>query len=106
MLRDTVDGNGVLNFEVSPTGPGQLEGVRITLDAASATSETLVVKIVSDKGVEYNITLESQDMNTLSYHVWQPTRPQPYFQGDKISVTWTNTNSRVFGLEVLRSSTS
>jgi hypothetical protein len=101
MLIDRSTGNGVLNREVTPSGPGQLEEVRITLDAGSATSETLVVKILSASGSQYNTTLESQDMNTLSYHVFQPTRPHPFFAGDKISVTWTNTNSRIFGLEIM-----
>jgi hypothetical protein len=101
MLRDKTTGNGVLNREISPDVDGQLESVRITLGAASATSEELVVKILSASGSQYNITLEAQDMNTLSYHVFLPTRPHYFFKGDQISVTWTNTNDVVWNLEIL-----
>ena len=92
---------GAIVKEVNPDKSGQLEMVRIHLDATSATSENLVVSIVSAAGNEYNIVCATQDMNTLTDYIWQPTRPHPFFRGDKIKVTWLNTNAVIYGLEIM-----
>ncbi len=101
MLFDRSTGSAAINREVSPAKDGQFEGIRIHLSAASATSENLVVTLVSNAGTEYDVVLDTQDMNTLSDYVYQPTRPHPFVNGDKIKVTWANTNTRTYGLEIL-----
>ena len=101
VFRIKETGSGALNVETEPSGAGLLDSVRITLDAASATAENLIVKIDSASGAQYDITLAAQDMNTLSYYAFQPTRPHQFFAGDKIDITWTNSNTRTWGLEVM-----
>ena len=105
MLRDKWTANGALSVQTVALPAGQVEGVRIHLDAASGTSEELVVSIISASGGEYNIVLKAQDMNTLADYVWTPTRPEPYFAGDVVKITWANSNATNYGLELLRKNT-
>jgi hypothetical protein len=101
MLRYKLAGNGPINSEILPSSAGEIDSLRLTLSGTSGTSETLLVKLLSASGSAFNITLHSQDINSLSYHVWQPTRPHPFFAGDVIAVTWSNTNDVSWGLEVI-----
>jgi hypothetical protein len=106
MLRDLTTGNGPINREVTPSGASQVESVRIHLDAASATSETIVVKVLSASGSQYNVELDATDMNTKKDNVYQPTRPHQLWPGDTISVTWANSNSKIWGLEIIWNATA
>ena len=101
MLRKKVQGNGPVNVEITPSTEGAIDSVRLTLSAASSTSEVMLVKLLSASGPAFNVTLNSQDINSLSYYVWQPTRPHPFFTGDQIAVTWTNTNDVSWALEII-----
>ena len=78
-----------------------LISVRIHLGSASATSENLVISVDSAAGAEYDQILDTQDMNTLQDYSYVPTVPIPLFAGDKIKVTWTNTNTETYGLEIV-----
>lgn len=100
MYRHIATAGGALDVTVTPTESGQLEGVRITLGAASA-SENLTISLVSASGSEYNITLDVEAMNGLTYYAWQPTRPQPFFKGDEIRVQYANSAANIWGLEIL-----
>ena len=82
-------------------GAGQIEEFRIHLDAASATAEDLTVTLLSASAAVYNMALVTQDMNTVQDLVWQPTRPIVTFPGDQARVQWTNTNGRVYGMELI-----
>jgi len=100
MYRHIATAGGALDLTVTPTEAGQLEGVRITLGAASA-AENLTISLVSALGPEYNVTLDLEAMSGLTYYVWQPTRPHPFFKGDGIRVQYANSGAVTWGLEIL-----
>ena len=100
MLRHIATGGGALDETAEPTEAGRVEGVRITLSAASA-AENLTISLVSASGSEYNITLDVKAMSGVTYYVWQPTRPHPFFKGDSIRVQYANSSANTWGLEIL-----
>lgn len=85
---------------ITPSGPFQIEDVRIHLGAASATSENIVVSLDAVDGAEYDVVFNAQDMNALTDYIWQPTRPYPCDKDDKINIAWLNTNAETYGLTV------
>lgn len=98
MQRHIVTGGGALDVSVTPTNAGQLEGVRIALDEASG-AENLTISVVTENGSEF--TLDVKAMSGLTYYVWQPTRPHPFFLGDSIRVQYGNAGAATLNLEVL-----
>ena len=101
MFRYKATAGGAMNHSVTPDAAGEIDSVRLTLNAAVGATENLTISIVSAIGSEYNVTLNVQAMNALSYYVWQPTRPHPFFAGDAIKVVWANSNAVIWGLEIL-----
>ena len=97
-------GSAALSLTHTPSGSEiYFYEFRIHLGAASATSENLVIKIDAAAGAAYDTVLDTQDMNTLADYVYLPARPHRLFAGDKIIVTWTNTNTETYGAEVITS---
>ena len=89
-----------IDRSVAPNRDGQLEAVRVHLDAASA-AENFTTSIVSASGDEYNIVLEVKAMSALTDYAYQPTRPHPFFKGDKIRIVYPNATGNDYGLEII-----
>lgn len=85
----------------APAKEFQFEEVRIHLSAASSTSENFIITLLSVKGSVYNVVLYTRDMDTLQDLVYQPTKEHKFEDGDRLSFTWTNTNLRTYGMEII-----
>lgn len=79
----------------------ELHEVRLHLSANGSASETFTTKIDSRLGGEYDIELNSQDMNAADDEHYQPTRPVKISRDDRLIFAYTNTNAKTWGLEVL-----
>lgn len=96
-----VSGTGAMNYTFTPDKEFIFEEVRLHLNAVSATEENFVIQLVSSKGVVYNIKLYSKDMNTVQDVVYQPENPHEFLPKDSLVFTWTNTNSKTWGMEII-----
>jgi hypothetical protein len=94
-------GSGAMNETLDAPDYIQLEEVRLHLSAAGGASENFEVTINSHLGTEYDLVLKEQDMNAETDVHYQPTRPVFIHKDDKVDFTYTNTNSKTWGLEVL-----
>ena len=100
MFRDKTTAAGAISRTVDPARAGWLDSVRIHLDAASA-AENFTTSIVSAAGDEYNVVLDVEAMSALTDWTLQPTRPHPFFKGDKIRIQYANSTGNDYGLEIL-----
>ena len=100
MFRDISTAAGAISRTVDPARAGWLDSVRIHLDAASA-AENFTTSIVSAAGAEYNVVLDVEAMSALTDYVYQPTRPHPFFKGDKIKIVYPNATGNDYGLEII-----
>ena len=103
LAQDSSTGAGAMSVTFDPEGSAKLLQVNITLSAASATSENLVINLDSQLGVEYDVNIITKDMDTivdLIINHWE-LRDFIIFEGDKITFTWANSDSRTWGLEII-----
>jgi hypothetical protein len=77
-------------------------GFKLHLDAASATSENMVISVDADRGAAWDFNIFTEDMNGVQ------DRSERYADGeiivqpnDILYVTWTNTNDTLWGLELI-----
>lgn len=106
-----VSGVGAMNVRcklggVNPLGDIAEEQIaiselRLHLSAATGTAEDLVLSQDSALGVEYDAAFKTQAMNGLQDLNYQPTRPHVVAGGDDVTVTWSNSNARTWGLEIV-----
>lgn len=80
------------------TAPAQLECVRIHTSAASTATLYVTVDSVVDPVLDH--VLNSQSMVGLTDYAYIPTRPAPMRTSDKLLITWANSTSRVWGVEI------
>ena len=96
-------GSSAISETVTPGAAFRLEEVRLHLSAAGGTSENFIVTL--DGGATasvYDTILFQQDMESVSDIVWKPTRAiECLHASDAISVSYTNSNSRTYGLTVI-----
>jgi len=77
-------------------------GFKLHLSAASATSENLVISVDADAGSSFDFNIITEDMNTIQ-DIGQMFMEDPWFisRDDILYVTWANSDSRTWGLELL-----
>jgi len=80
--------------------PFEFHGFEITLDVASATSESLVITVDAVFGSAFDIELYSKDMNGIQHISYMFDEPRKLSGGDKINVAWANSNSRLWGIKL------
>ena len=87
-------GSGAISEEISwGVSNVKVISVELTMDSASATAEDLTVR-QGTAGVIY----KTQAMNTVKDFVWDTSRAVK--SGDSIGITWANSNSRTYTMEV------
>lgn len=98
---DRATGSSAINHALTLTERWRLHEVRLHLSSAS-TQETLTIYIDSGTGTAYDTVLYSVDMSTgYSDVVWRPDQPLYIEADDAVDVTWTNTDGRTYGLEIV-----
>lgn len=100
-LRSYNTGSGVLSVTLNPGYAFDLEGVRLHLSAAAATSENFTIDIDANEGSAYDTNIFTQDMATVQDVLWQPDRPIKFVNGDQLVFSYTNTDGRTWGLEII-----
>jgi hypothetical protein len=78
----------------------ELLALSIHLSAAPAASENFVLTLDAAAGAAYDAVIYSRDFSVGSVAdvFWVPDQPIRCSAGDKINVTWANTNGRTYGL--------
>lgn len=98
--------SGANPINVSHTVPAgqtyQVVSVTLNLSAAPTTSENFVIALDAVAGAEYDTTLYSVNLSTASTTdvVWWPDQPLYLTAGDKLTVTYANTDARTYGVQI------
>jgi hypothetical protein len=79
-----------------------IERVTLKLSTAATTSENVVVTIDSGLGAAYDTVVLTFDPSTLggTSFVWTPDYPLSIAADDAILITYTNTDTRTYGVTV------
>ena len=80
--------------------PYEFCGFEVTLDAASATAENLVITVDAAFGSAFDNEIYSKDMNGIQHINNMFSEPIKLSGGDKIDVVWVNTNARTWGIKL------
>ena len=99
LTQDIATGSGAMSVTFNPDGSAKVEEVRIHLSSASATAENLVIKHDHAEGAVYDVVHLTYDMDGVADLVFDT--PIRMFEGDKLVLTWTNSDSRTWGLEII-----
>jgi len=103
IAQDSASGSGAMSVTFDPEGSARLIQVNIHLNTVSATSEDLVINLDSQLGVEWDVNIITEDMDTkkdLILNHWE-LRDYTMFEGDKVTFTWANSDTRTWGLEII-----
>jgi len=100
-VAETPAGTETVRTAVYFDKPWELLGFRVHLNAASATSENLVVAKDSAKASAYDTKLYTKDMNGVQDIVYNFETPIALDPKDVVTFTWANTNEKTYGIEVL-----
>lgn len=94
-------GSGAISETLDIDEAIMIHEVRLHLSAAGGSSENFSVKLDSHNGSEYDVVFSATDMNALTDKHWQPTYPVYVSGEDAVDFTYTNTNGKTWGLEVV-----
>jgi predicted nucleotidyltransferase len=86
---------------LAPSRAFRLIEVRIHLDAASATPESVTITLDSSIGTSYDAVLLTQSLNTYQDFVWVPDNNRYFTEDDEIDFAYLNSEGNIWGLEVL-----
>ena len=101
--QDIATGSGAMSVTFDPEGSCRIYQINIHLSAQASTEENLVISIDSANGTEYDAKVLSkamsgvQDVIITTYDIGEFYM----FGGDKLVASWTNTDSRTWGLEII-----
>ena len=97
-------GAAAINYTLTDAGSlgWCVKSVRLHLNVAGGTAENFIVRVDSGSGTRYDVVLLTRDMALVKDLVWEPSEDGLIWLSadDYIDITYTNTNSRAYGLEV------
>ena len=93
-------GAAAVNINYNPGVPFKLLEVRVHLSAAGGASENLVVKSDDVSGSAYDTVYLTENMNTVADLVDSLDTPSYFKEGDGLLITYTNTNTRTYGITI------
>ena len=96
-----VTGTGAMSYSFAPGKEFSFEEVRLHLSDALAPAENFVITLVSSKGALYNVKLYSKDMDSVQDLMYQPAKQHDFGPKDSLLFTWTNTNAKTWGMEIV-----
>jgi len=100
-VAETFAGTETVKTMYSDDHPFEFLGFKVTLNAASATSENLTITIDSKVGSAFDNLIYSRDMDTIADINNMFDVPRKCFPGDKIDVAWDNTDDRTWAIELI-----
>lgn len=95
--------SGAINTTYNPSAAFYLENITVHLNAVPTTSENLVITLDANDGAAYDTTLFEEDLAAINEDniVFSPNTPILCESGDKIVVTYTNTDANTYGLRIV-----
>ena len=103
ITQDLATGAGAMSVTFNPDGSCKVLQINLHLNTVSATTENLVITLDAQSGTEYDVNILTRDMNTVKDLILTKKDLDEYimFGTDKLVFTWSNTDSRTWGLEVI-----
>jgi len=101
--QDIATGSGAMAVTFDPEGSCKILQINLHLNAASATSEDLVISLDSVNGTAYDVNVVTHNMDTVKDLIISAHDINDFvmFAADKLTFAWTNTNTRTWGLEII-----
>lgn len=93
-------GAGALSETITPGEGFRVICVMLHLSAAPTTAENATITFAANQGAAYATVLNTQAMAGLTDYVWFPPNDLYLVIGDSITVAWTNTDTKTWGLLV------
>lgn len=93
-------GAAALSEAITPGEGFRVIAVMLHLSAAPTTAENLTITFTANQGSAYAVVLDSQAMAGITDYAWFPPADLYLVIGDTITVTWTNTDTKTWGLLV------
>ena len=102
-FRAILTGAAGIDHDITPGFPFKIIKAELHLSAAPTTSEDFVISINAGDGAVYDVVLLTNDLSVGSVAdlVWKPDQEDEYEADDVITIAWTNTDTRTFGLRVV-----
>ena len=96
-------GSGAITATSAAAAVWELDHVSIHFDIAPAASEDLVISIDATDGAAYDTVLLRVDPSTgsLGDITYIPNKPLTLASGDEITVSFTNTDGRTYGVRII-----
>lgn len=96
-------GTGAIALTVNPAYDFYLQGVTLHLNSAPTTSEYLVITLNPTEGAAYSTVLYKSDLSSGSVTdlVFQTAVPLLCRSGDTVTVAYTNTDGKTFGVRAI-----
>lgn len=93
-------GSGAMSETLAPVGGWKIKQVTLHLSAVGGSSEDFTCTMDANAGAAYDAVLESRDMAAVADF---NASSVPWYgrDGDKVLFTWTNSNSKTWGLRVV-----
>jgi hypothetical protein len=100
LTSNKFSGTGPIAATIEPGIAFKLQEVRLHLSSVGGAG-TLQIAIDSAAGSAHDLVLFSQDMTSVIDMIYIPSNAVSIDGGDKIVVSWTNTNGRTYGLDMV-----
>lgn len=99
-IAEATDGTETFRVGFESTFPCKFGGFSVTLDAASSTSENLEIVNHSAKGSAYDNLIWRKDMDGVQDDSYMFNPPIFLAPGDRLDLTWTNTEAIDWGISL------
>lgn len=99
-LYHRATGSGAMASTFAPDVNFVVFSIRLHLSAAGATAENFTAQVDSIAGIEHDLLLASQDMNTETDFIQTFEDGLSFERGSDIDLAYTNTDANTFGVEI------
>lgn len=99
--HESISGSSAINWDFDIGRTAWITEVRIHLSDVGGNDD-LVITLNSALGSEHDIVRRRIDMTSIYDIVWTPESEDFFIaKEDKMNISWSNPNSRSYGIEVL-----
>lgn len=95
-------GAAAIDHILTPGAAFKLKKVELHLSAAPTTSENFAVALDANAGAVYDVVILKQDLSVGSVVdlIWLADNDDDFGVSDVLAITWTNTNTKTWGLTI------
>lgn len=101
-VAETLGGTETCTVAIAPNCPFELMEVAVKLNAVPTTSEDFTFTLDSILGANFDDTIITKDLSTLSApsYIWAPDVPLIFIKGDICRAVWANTDGKTHGIKI------